>query len=228
MAYFAEFGCIRGEDFYQEIVIFDANTGALLPGAGVDHQLRLYGLRNDYGHLGQFGQIVASDSNGLITQPEPGVIAISVPASSFFGTTDPETGVWTGSLDTVRRALRCRLVAHEIATGKETRLLTGSISFGDRLMPSPRLQLGTYPLYPAPAVPPVQVAQVKTELAKVPGRFDQVEAALLGPLDPATLQWNNGGPVSFGGPLASLIETTLGWNDTQMKIFLIGAGENPL
>ena len=233
MAYHIEYGQSPDESFYAEFLITNKNTGNVIRGDGIDHQLNVYGPRLDYGTWGTFGYTIASNSNGLITCPAPGVVAINVPMSSFFGVTDPDTGIWSGGFDLRRQSLKAKLLAVPADPNFTKTLANIKISFGDRLMACPRVQLDTYPLYPnAPSViapvGAVEVAQVKQQLAKI-GQYDAVEAALAGPTDPATISWNTGGSMSLGGPLSNVVQlVAFANNPVAMAAFLTLAALNML
>lgn len=86
--YRIELGQDLDEDLYLELAIRNVVTGGYVRGDDIDHQLVAMGWAEDYGRYGQFGQVVASNLNGMITCPEPGIVCIAVPiAALLFGGT---------------------------------------------------------------------------------------------------------------------------------------------
>lgn len=131
MAYEIEFAADRGSMFYAEIVMENILTGEAMPGDGSDIRLNVLGWREDYGDFNRYGYAVASKANGLITEPEPGLLVINVPQSRFFGITDATTGIWMGGFETQRRSLRFALTVVPTNADFTSTLATGTISFGD-------------------------------------------------------------------------------------------------
>lgn len=233
MSYFIEFAKNHRDGFYEEFVIINKNNGSVLRGDGIDHRLIISREYFDYGSRNCYAQTIASNANGLITAPEPGVVAVAIPPRLLRGFCDPyvEAGFWGFGHHQHQQVLHFALLAVPADPDFTKVLATGTISFGGRLMPCPRIQLGAYPLYPnsATAVPTAtaQVAQVKQQLVKM-GSYDTVEAAMMGSLDPATISWNSGGPITLGGPLSNLIAETLGYDSITMGLFLTVAALNTL
>lgn len=145
MSYLIEFGADPAESFYAEIVFININSGSIIKGDDIDHQL-VMSERGfcDYGRRTSHRTVIASNSNGFITVPAPGVISINVPPSNLtrFGRSG--------------QSLRGKLIAIPNWDKNFTKVIADVvISIGEWPMPSPRISLRAYPLYPnsATAVP---------------------------------------------------------------------------
>lgn len=212
MSYSIEFGQDVGSAFYAEFLLVDQIDGSPIDGTGIDHQFNVLGWREDYGCWGLYGTTLASNSNGLITTPAPGVLAIAIPPSRFFGSTDPETGVWLGGFQMRRRSLRFTLQAVPANPDFASTLATGTISFGDRSMPSPRIQLGVYPLYPNSLTQVLTPSQwLRALSASVPNGRAQLDAAISSSPDDANrIIYDTSRDVSPGGAFETMASALLG------------------
>ena len=212
MSYSIEFGQDVGSAFYAEFLIVDRNDGTPVSGDGIDHRFVVKGWREDYGCWERYGYTIASNANGLITAPAPGVLAVAIPPSRFFGSTDPDTGVWLGGFETRRRSLHFMLQAVPANPDFTSTLATGTISFGDRSMPSPRIQLGVYPLYPNSLTQVLTPSQWLRALSlTVPNGRAQLDALISSSPDDANrIIYDTSRDVPFGGAFEAMAAALLG------------------
>ena len=148
MAYEIDFSQDEIEGFYAEFAFVNLNNGQFIDTSGVEHQLVTYGDRYGYGDSSRYSQILASNSDGLITSPERGVICVSVPSDILRANYYPGLGVWYDAPQYSRQMLRCRLLAVPSNTALTKTLANIRIYFGERGMANPRVMLSNAPLYP--------------------------------------------------------------------------------
>jgi hypothetical protein len=146
VAYLIEYAIDGSESFYTEFVIVNKDTGKIIQTTDVNHELIAYRWCDDYGRYATSGAIVASNTNGMITIPAPGVVAVNVPIASFGLSL---CGDDYSRQDTRNQTLKCKLVAVPAANAAFTKTLAViMLSFGARVMTQPRVTFGTVPIYP--------------------------------------------------------------------------------
>lgn len=231
MAYQIEFGLRPGAYFYAEFLITDKNTGNPVPLTDVAHQMvgRRDGFEDcvwgcylppyvlpppdspivpippppagypaspvapDFGR----GWVLASEAGGEIKHLAPGVLAIAIPARRF----------WFGGERW--RTLRFDLFAIPPDPDFTTLLASGTISFGDRTMPAPRIQLDVYPLYPSVGQLPAS-QYLRALSAVVPNGRATLESLIpANPDDPQRIILENTQTVPPNGALESMVATLL-------------------
>lgn len=229
MSYRIEICADRVGGVHLEFEIRDADTRGLLPGYQVDHRLvSISGFNYGYANDGAWSRcIIASNENGLISSPYPGVQIMDIPGTQFG---------WSGYCDDYgfnrsrRRTVDCQFLAWTDDVRYRRKLADVTIYFGAPIMTAPRIQIlanPSYPMLPPEVVVPAltQVSQIKIQL-KMQGSYDSVEQSLGPPTNPDTITWSSGGFVVQGGPLSNTIKTALGYNDAQMALFLQSAALN--
>ena len=233
MAYFIEFGQDQASAFHAEFVIRNASDRSLVSPGGIDHQFRIRsGWFRDYGETNNVYLIVASTSNGRITTPAPGLVVVAIPPSSF------QSYAWSdyGWVLPSRRTLKFDLVAVPADPDFTSTLATGTISFGDRMMPCPRVKQGALPLYPnviatvgpgalnglVPSGSGLRSSYLEASEQVAPGSVVNLATSIpADPRNPVALAWADAF-VAPGNPLDMFNRTTNALSQTQAaQIFAI-------
>ncbi len=151
MAYLIELAHDSGESLYIEMAFLNKNTGGALATDGVDHQLFLYARGYDYQDCAIPAQsLIASNSNGLITDVDYGVIGINIPADTMLSLMNGYGYgyVWRRRRD--RNILNFKLLAvPSLNPTTQTKTIANiAVSLDERMAGYPRVMDGFAPIYP--------------------------------------------------------------------------------